>query len=478
MAQDDEKTLPPAADPSQGEPEDPQEVEVEVEQGPADPTDLVPPETPLRAYLEWARAVQGSPPVYHLAAALTLAGYTLCRRGFVLRTLLEQMHPTLWFVLLGESATGKTTAIKMLEEFAREAWAECSVSADEFVEPSGSIPGIIHALQKRFDESRGTTVALLRHDELAQVFASREPIAELLCKLHDGRTTQHHTVTAQRSKQASSVELVQPRLCGLFASTEEQLSPYFRDHHRLGGIFARLQWLKPAFAPAHIVSPVFTEEAVAEAWRLRAAAIAEWADWEGRLSELAADGTVMRILPSAQAVIEPLLQGAREAYAKDREDALHGTRMRVAQRAYVLAMIFATARGSLVVDEVDAEPAVAVSRCFYEHAVAAAQIGTETHNPKNERLIRRVESVIKSYGEGGCQRRQIYKRVRTDKKTLDEVLETLFDRQTVVHDVTRPQRDVLVHAATKAARESLAKNADLRRIQDEIAEIERRNRGN
>jgi hypothetical protein len=429
----------------------------------------VPGGSPLACYLAWSTFVQGSPEAYHLANVLVFAAYTLARRGFYLETALEEIHPSLWFALLGDSGAGKTTSIDMAERFARAAWKEAGLDVvSPFVEPSGSIPGILNALQDHYDVTRGTTVAILQHDELAQVFATREPIAELLCKLCDGRDVSHNTKTARkdRSKAGHAEKLLSPRISAIFASTEAQLADHFRAAHRSGGMFGRLQWIRAPLEDRYVRASSHDPTELAEASRRRVAAVQCWADWEGRLSELQSSGTALKLTAEAADLLhEQLFVPFRHALGiAQNTDALHGVRMRLVRRAQVLATIFATCDLRLDVEVEDARLAVALAQRLYGHTFAASDLGSSEHN----RNCRKIEEIVLSFGEMGCQRRWMYARLRVDKRTLDEVLETLADREVVVLDRHRGGQSRYVHTSTQIGERALAVERKSRTITESI----------
>jgi hypothetical protein len=420
--------------------------------------------------MDWACDAHGSPEAYHLANVLVLAAYTLARRGFCLQMLLEDVSLTLWFALLGDSGIGKTSTIDMAERFIRDVWVEAGVDIkDPFVEPSGSIAGLLSALQEHYDERRDTTVAILQHDELAQVFATREPIAELLCKLCDGRDVHHLTKTAQRNKgKGHGTKLLRPKLSAIFASTEAQLADNFRTSHRAGGMFGRIQWLRPILTTTYVKHSSYKQADIKASKARRKAAVNAWADWEGRLSELSNTGLLVQFNEDAAEHIDTLLF---KPFKKNLEtgqntDNMHGTRMRLVRRAQVMAAIFALCRLSLEVSLEDAEIATKLAGGLYGHATAASDLGTDEHN----RLCNKVEAVVLSTGDMGCERKTIYGKVRVNKRILDEVLDTLADRDLVIPDRQRGHVHRYLHADTDRGRLALGLEKKNRAISTAINE--------
>lgn len=428
----------------------------------ADPSDdsqalrTLPPETPLADYLAWTNAVHASPPIYHVACALTFCAYTLCRRGFGIETLFERTHPTLQFVMLGASGCGKSTAIKLGRDFADDVWREASITlANPRVQPAGSIPGILGALQPLYDRRHNITPAWLIHDEVAQLFNSREPIAELLCQLTDGRTIEHRTKTAQRQRNSDELEkLINPRVAALFASTEAQLAPHFKESHRSGGVFARMLWIRPPLLSHHNYQEPATVEFLEHVRTLRQRAVGSFAQWEGLLSLVdAEDGTTFSFEPEAEAALHAFREELKRK--SDTHDGLQGQRNRASDRARVIAAIFAAQRGRLTIPLEHVERAIALLQLLLRYAGDTLE-SEELAGDSLERLCTRVEGVVRKAGERGLRRGKIYTKVRLSKDSLDRVLETLKDRERVFADTRNPNEPgVLVHSATEAGKRLL-----------------------
>lgn len=448
--------LPPSAPGSQ-DPESPPAVE------PAD--DLhkhVPVDTALAAYLGWATS-DGGLAVLHLASALVFAANTLARRGFVLKLQNKTIHPTLWVALVTGTGTGKTTAIDRAADFQLDVGRETGLGTkDPFVEPTGSIPGVFTALQDHFDEPRGTTVAILHHDELSAVLATKEPIGDLLCQLHDCRTVSYHTKTARRKDASGGAEkVVEPRISALFASNRAQLGEQFRESHRMGGLFPRMQWIQPAFKPEHIQADVSDPVAVAENAARRQEAVVAWANWEGQLSALTGVGTNLLLEPTALEYIAlelkaPLL----ELTKNDDSENMRGAYMRLLHRTYVLAMIFALGRQRLVIELEDAKAAVELARGLNLHLQAATDIGSDT----KQRLMKLVTTLVLAAGEQGLPRSEVYTHARVTKTVLSEIIETLTDAELIIESTSLRARKRLYHVSTAAGKRAFNQKYETDRI--------------
>lgn len=422
----------------------------------------VPADTALAQYVTWATA-DGGLAILHLASALVFAAHTLARRGFVLKLQGETVHPTLWVALVTGTGTGKTTAIDRAADFQLDVSRETGLGwKDPFVEPTGSIPGVFTALQDHYDEARGTTVAILHHDELSAVLATKEPIGDLLCQLHDCRTVSYHTKTARKKDASGGAEkVVEPRISALFASNRAQLGEQFRESHRIGGLFPRVQWVQPAFKPEHRRTRVSDPSARAEHTARRQEAVVAWANWEGQLSALAGAGTEVLLEPAALEYIEHAFGDQLWELTKDGDsDNMHGTYMRLLHRTYVLATLFALSRQRLVVELEDAKAAVELARGLNAHLQAATDLGAD---PK-QRLAKLVTGLVLAAGEQGLPRRDIYTHARVTKMVLSETIETLTDAELVIESTSLRSRKRLYHVSTAAGQRAFNQKFETDRI--------------
>ena len=57
---------------------------------------------------------------------------------------------------------------------------------------------------------------------------------------------------------------------------------------------------------------------------------------------------------------------------------------------------------------------------------------------------------MRAAGDIGCYRRELYKRLKCDKKTLDAVVDTLIDNGLAFHDWRQNSAGKLIHADTDA----------------------------
>lgn len=431
--------------------------------------DILPDGCALRKYVEWATAAYGSPPVYHLASILTVAAFELERRGFYLRRVSDggKFPLTLWFFFVGDSGTGKSTAINAVQDFATDAWQEGSQEFPEpWLEPDGSIQGIVVALQSFYERGLNTTPCLMYHHEAAQIFNTRESIGEQLCKISDGRTFQSNYRRNQNRKgeDSNADRVINPRVSLLMASTEAQLAPHFRDHHRSGGLFTRVIWLRPTFEKADVQ---FSQEfrGAASLQAQRGEALVSMVQWFAQLSLLQADSKAFEFTQAAHEYLErKLFFPFREQFEPGANDNMHGVRMRLVEKSRVLAVLLAATRGSCKVEVEDVTRTVDLIQLLLEHAKKMSHFGAG----EIFRHVLRVEGIIKGAGERGVFRKSIYSQLRVEKRVMDNIFDTLTDAGKVYQDFE--QGGVYVHETTEAGRGARDRHSEREKTEHELAE--------
>jgi hypothetical protein len=331
-------------------------------------------------------------------------------------------------------------------DFTRAVWAYASTrpEVDPWLELEGSIEGITAALQDHFDEQRDHTPAILFDNEISRLFARREPVPEFLCKLADGRTIQSNLRGKQRKKarDPNADQLVNPRCCGIFCTTEAQLAPHFKDSHRMGGIFPRMIWLRPAFTQDDIW---FAQDHVGarSLGRTREDAVAAWAGWAVELELAAAEqGRSFEFTAEAHATLtnELFTPFAREFSEVSVEENMHAVKMRLLEKARVFAVLSAAMRLSLRVLPVDVHFAAKLVRLFLGSLEAAPSVRNLGASVDAHQIARKLEVFLRAAGDEGLMRREMYKHIMVSKKTLDETLAMLVDREVIFLDNTRPDR--------------------------------------
>jgi hypothetical protein len=388
---------------------------------------LVPVNSPLESYLRWSTEAHGSPPIYHLMGILAAAAHELAKRGFHI----EGGWPlNLWVCMVGESSSGKSTVLSMVKRFAADLRATTtSPEVVDWIQAEGSIAGLLTAISEHFDKGRGTTTCTLYHNEFASLFATREPVSEMLCQLVDGDDYQRNLRELQR-KSAKNVNdrIVAPVISGLFCTTEEQLAEHFKAAHRTGGLFSRVTWVKGSVLRENLRLPAAHPRGILplEYWAVQDV----WKAWLVVLEFAGAEqGRALKFSPESLEILKtatflPLVE-------KWKSNSLWvATRLRYVDRTRVLASVFAAARGSLVVWPEDIQRAIRLVDVLLEHATSLTSIGADP----TTRLAGRAERFVLSQGNEGATRSELYTALRTNKRDLDAALETLVDQECVIED--------------------------------------------
>ncbi len=413
---------------------------------------IFPANSPIARYLAWTTAAHGSPLEYNVAVAVTSGVHELARRGFRLPKVVDvgDYPLAVWIVLLGESATGKSTALNAGQDFLRHCWesAGIGVEPDPWIEPEGSVQGLVSVLQEHYDEQRSTTVGLLYHNEFSTMLQTREAVGELICKLSDGRTLELNFLNRKKAKEPNADRLINPRVSALLCTTESQLLAHFKKAHRFGGLFTRLIWEVPTFTREHIRLSQ-DHEGGQSARALRDDAVDAMIGWFANLSILGSEeGYDFTFSPEAHALLEAqLFEPWREAYvSRVSDENMHGVRMRLVEKARVFAALHASWRGHLKINTLDVEFAVKLAQHYHQQVSSVAHFGTSERHQQ----IQKAEAMVRSCGDIGCYRRDLYKLLKIDKKDLDTIVETLVDTGLVFHDWRKESAGKLIHAHTEA----------------------------
>lgn len=387
----------------------------------------IPSGGPLDAYMRWAVPQYGAPPLYHLAVGLTCAVHELARRGFYLDGS-SRVPMLVWSALVGPSGNGKSGAIRMGKDFLQSLWEESSnvPRVDPWVQLDGSLAGIFSSLQDFHDASRGTTVAMLYEEEFSSVLASRDAVAEFLCRLHDGYTQQKNLRELQRGNrnQARQDRIIEPRVSALLASTEVSLAPHFTEAMRRGGLFSRMWWVCPdptakstaTAIPAHLEGPY-------------TAAVDSWLGWLVQLSMFETRG--LRIGEDALKLWTEELYAAlnQQGDGLGDDDAKRGLLLRTLERTKLFAVVFASLAGRSIAAPEDMQAALAVRGLMMAGSSRLQLLGAN----QDVRGAERVRRVIAEFGEHGRNRRELYQ-MHLSKRDLDAALDHLLDAQSIVED--------------------------------------------
>jgi hypothetical protein len=353
---------------------------------------------------------------------------------------------SLWFALAGESASGKSTAIRQGRDFIETVWKEASVqhAQSPWVEAEGSVAGILAVLSELYDVHRQTTTGLLFHHELSAVFQTREPIAEMLCRLADGLTYERNLRELQRSGSKGRAgkapdRIESPVFSGLFASTEVSLARVFNEAHRMGGLYSRFSWIKPAFTRDD--ARFETDQSPDTDPRYRDA-VDVWCGW---LATLGLVDREISLSPEAEAVLLAFFEVQRSCLVE--RGPMNGPRMRLVEKARVFAAVFATERCSSIVSAVDMTYACRLAGVLIAEAEKLLHLGAE---PIMRKVVAARE-IIDASGETGVSQRELSERLGIGSATLAEVVATLIVSEYAVDHKRRGARTVTL-VSTKSER--------------------------
>lgn len=439
--------------------------------------DLLPTGTVLHRYVQWASAIHGSPPVFHLACGIAFLLHELDRRNLRLPKVADvgDYPLTAIFLLCCQSGTGKTSAINAIQDFSRACWSDAGLDIDPWIEPDGSVQGISHAIKEQFDEDRNTTSAIFYHQEASSLFAARDSVTELFCKLVDGRTLQSQFRYQQKAKKQdpNANKIVNPRVSGILATSEAQLAPHFKEQHRLGGIFTRLLWIRPQFEQRDIWFAQDHTGADLSIAKMRTSLVTTTVGWMALLEQMKSEeGSKFVFSAEAHAelgrlVFDPFKAAYENAYC---DDNMHGVRMRLLEKARAFAALGAAMRCSPEINTEDVVFASKLVKLFLSHTNAMAAIGAgETY-----RLAIRIEEIIRASGDRGSMRRELYNKIRVDKKLMDAALDTLTDAGSIFLDhEDRERNGRFVHIDSPAGQRIVEKQAEQDRITGEVRKLGR-----
>lgn len=396
---------------------------------------IVPEGSPLEAYLHWSSQAHASPTEYHLAVMLSIAAHELARRGFQVE---DNEYPLqIWTALVGNSASGKSKAINMAEDFLRDLW-ELSGSTpknDPWLNATGSVSGIFAALQDFHDQNRGSTVALLVEQEFSSILQQRDAVTEFLCSLYEGRTLQRNLKELQKATRSSQGKvqfdkIKKPAISTIFASTEEALGSCVTPSMVHGGLFSRLWWVSP-----EKLTQKYVRRQNFDAFREKA--LTAWSGWYVQLGLL--ETKTLTFSDEALAILETYYANLVTKYAETSDEVPSG-RTRAFDRARVLAVIFATFDGRSVASANDMHCALAAADHSYKALAKVSMLGSSETVQAAHKALR-----LLARSPTGLTRRDLYRKTHMDKRQLEWALELLQDAQDVLED--RSGRDVKYVAA-------------------------------
>lgn len=408
----------------------------------------IPQSGALHAYVWWASKSTHAPPWWHVGSGLAMIAHEAARHGY---TVLDAQRdkPIIWSVLVGPSASGKSTAMLRAIDF-YGSYLEAQNAPKHFVLAEGSIPGIIEKLAEGWDEETAQTLGVLHQEELSRLVDRKESVVEVLIQLADGRTIERHLVSARAAKRAGqTVNTVIKNACisGLFATTNSNLRRFTKPEHLDGGLYSRMLWFvgEPNIDRLELLPNPLKHE--------RGTVMREWTDWaKWFLAEQAL--TTDRVV-SVPTEVHWILENSLFAEAKTAlktDSRLNAMKMRGVKQAFVIAGLFALSQHRTTVLSEDMDAAVnLIEKC----SDAMAALDPELATNETMQFANIAYQAIQRAGSAGLLRRDIYRRLGSSKRVIDEVIETLLDEDSikqVVIPTGKRGRPPIRYAATGPAR--------------------------
>lgn len=209
--------------------------------------------------VKWAARSTHAPPLFHVAAGLTYAAFELARRGWYFEGVGNEKGPSLWTVVLANSSSGKSTAIRRLELIEHACFSQRSFpemlrdpfSASALFMAEGSGPGILAAVENRVYKSQREelrTCVLFKNDEMRSLFetANREDgFLNVLVQIADQpREYRINQRGIQKGEDAGRKGVMpNPAFSMFLVSSPAQLQGRITDTVTAGGFAGRFLWL-------------------------------------------------------------------------------------------------------------------------------------------------------------------------------------------------------------------------------------------
>jgi hypothetical protein len=369
-------------------------------------------------------------PEYALGAFLPML---LCEMGHLGYRLVDEdakelnrrgSSMNMWMVLVGRSGCGKSQGFKFAHDLFDEVYSQVAAGnpPSPFILVQGTEQGISDEIMRRWKLPEEPPSVLLHHDELMAILKGTGLITvQGLQRFHDGAGQESHLRT-------KDVEPLKPGYVtnAIFCMTPGQYEGFTQDMAS-GGFFSRLTIV----ATPHLIQPYRRQDE-----RYLQACLTDFEQWyEGLIAhEYLEDASVVFPNKERRYMQERFIKPLQEKFLEEPNDARDGVISRLAWKTASLAALYATTTRFKAPYEIQREhldKAIAYMEVTMDHSTEAAeQVGVSEFHRQLDALRR----VLKANPDGIPRSKLHHARGlngKVDKRTLDQLVETLEDREEV-----------------------------------------------
>lgn len=412
--------------------------------------EYVPTSGPIREYVQYASCLTHAPVFGHLAGALAFSSYVASWFDYQTRStiattlrgkaLVQFEHPTglwLWFMLADPSGSGKTTAIRLVQDVTRAVLARQKASVEDRWVPLGTTPErFIRDFAAQITD-RDVTPALLTHDEFSKVLENERWI-DYLTQAWDGHEVANLTKKEQEAAEKEKREVLEvirrPRFSLICSSTEAGLSARLTNQAVAGGLAARFVWVPTTDGserqPFQFSDPTGRENV-----------ITQWTEW---VDSLTGSSATLHLKRSGKHVIEWRAKTTKAALefwqsmqklvgesGEEHDQIITSLAARVMNQAKRVAALYALSRYSTYVELEDFEPASRFVRACFDFAHGEVPKFAQGFFAAK---IARVYAALRESGMNGLNKRELFAVLGNSvmKSDLVAILETLHERYHLV----------------------------------------------
>jgi hypothetical protein len=404
----------------------------------------------VHEYVWWASQCTYTNPIYHVGACLPMLAWDLAYRGWGFSSRGNQI--ALQTFLIGDSSSGKSTALRLARMFHEEilaktitGWPQPPSTADArtkevasentarlnpWVLAHGTASGLLEQLFDHFNEPTGTTPVILWHEEVSQLLDKRKDhsIASILLELFDfvpkvERHLSRYRDMVKKGKTAPNI-VYKPAISGLFAGTPASLQGVLDRSSFEGGLISRSLWLtgQPDIARWRITdrNRSVARGSIVDRW-------IHYAHHHHGLEARVALANAPRLLHVPADVKQIAYDALWPAFAQARKlgngplAAVHG---RALEHAELVGALYAWSRGQTAVSEADMRAAVALLRWSTR---TVERMNDSTADDANWIRSQDVLRIIDQAGLVGIKKSDISITLKMTKTVLDPCLDQLLD---------------------------------------------------